>query len=135
MTAPLSVDNTHAHLFNLQVFPIAKELADCVIPAEYGISADHKLRIGKKIAAELIGKLLCDIENSKKDCQAAAYAATGGEPVTATASAARSTLADGNVVVGRGVDVDAVVPGAPDGGKDEENVSSEVQSPFTHAHP
>ena len=74
---------------HLQVFPIAKELADCVIPAEYGISAAHKLRIGKKIAAELIGKLLCDLENSRADCEAAALDASGGEPASAAPTAVR----------------------------------------------
>jgi hypothetical protein len=67
------------------VFPIAKQLADCVIPAEYGITPAHKLRIAKKVASELIGKLLVDLENSRKDCEASAYDATG-EQVTATTS-------------------------------------------------
>lgn len=51
----------------LQVFPLAKKLADCVIPAEYGISPDFKLRIGHKIAKELIGKLLLDLDNVKAE--------------------------------------------------------------------
>ena len=50
-----------------QVFPLAKKLADCVIPAEYGISPDFKLRIGHKIAKELIGKLLLDLDNVKAE--------------------------------------------------------------------
>lgn len=80
--------------FLSQVFPIAKELAGCVVPAEYGISAAHKLRIGKKIAAELIGKLLVDLENSRADCDAAAYDATAsGEATSSTiASALHNTL-------------------------------------------
>jgi hypothetical protein len=51
----------------MQVFPLAKKLADCVIPAEYGISPDFKLRIGHKIAKELIGKLLLDLDNVKAE--------------------------------------------------------------------
>jgi Histidine phosphatase superfamily (branch 2) len=51
----------------VQVFPLAKKLADCVIPAEYGISPDYKVRIGHKIAKELIGKLLLDLDNVKAE--------------------------------------------------------------------
>lgn len=61
----------------MKVFPVAKRLADCVVPAEYGIAPDYKLRIGKKIASELIGKLLADLENSSRDCDAAAHEAAG----------------------------------------------------------
>lgn len=61
----------------MQVFPVAKRLADCVVPAEYGIVPDYKLRIGKKIASELIGKLLADLQNSCDDCDAAATEVAG----------------------------------------------------------
>jgi hypothetical protein len=85
---------------SVQVFPIAKELADCVIPAEYGISAPEKLRIAKKIAAELIGKLLVDLDTSRHASEAAAYDATGAEAVVATA-----TAGDGTRLFGTGEDV------------------------------
>lgn len=51
----------------LQVMPLARTLADCVIPAEYGISPQYKLRIGSKIAKELVDKLLLDLENVKAE--------------------------------------------------------------------
>lgn len=96
-----------ARTIPVQVFPIAKELADCVIPAEYGINPVHKLRIAKKIAAELIGKLLVDLDNSRADCEATAFDATGGEHPFAThehpklvgaepPAVARSVLGDSN---------------------------------------
>jgi len=66
----------------MQVFPVAKRLADCVVPAEYGIVPDYKLRIGKKIASELIGKLLADLQNSCDDCDAAATEVTDARAST-----------------------------------------------------
>ena len=39
---------------------VAKALADCVIPNEYGIDAAGKTRIGGKICCALLGKLLAD---------------------------------------------------------------------------
>ena len=51
----------------MQVYPLAKQLADCVIPAEYGITPEFKLRIGHKIAKELIGKLMLDLDNVKAE--------------------------------------------------------------------
>ena len=74
------------------MFPRAKALADCVIPAEYGISPDFKLRIGHKIAKELIGKLMVDLDNVKAEsfsadqdliARAAGDAVAGGEPAAA----------------------------------------------------
>lgn len=85
----------------LQVFPIAKELADCVIPAEYGITAAYKLRIAEKIAAELIGKLLLDLETSRQASEGAAYDATGTESI---AQASEVPLAEGTRVHGTGDD-------------------------------
>jgi hypothetical protein len=51
----------------LQVMPLARKLADCVIPAEYGITPQYKLQIGHKIAKELVNKLLLDLENVKAE--------------------------------------------------------------------
>jgi hypothetical protein len=50
-----------------QVLPLVKKLADCVIPAEYGITPQYKLQIGQKIAKELVSKLLLDLENVKTE--------------------------------------------------------------------
>lgn len=74
-------------LYGVQIFPVAKRLADCVVPAEYGISPDYKLRIGKKIASELIGKLLADLDNSRRDCDAESQEATVlQQPITPSES-------------------------------------------------
>lgn len=56
----------------LQLFPIAKTLADCVIGAEYGIYPDYKMRIASKIARELIGKLAVDLRNVLQESLASA---------------------------------------------------------------
>ena len=40
---------------------MAKQLADAIIPNEYGTDPLGKLRIGSKIATELLGKLLVGV--------------------------------------------------------------------------
>lgn len=56
----------------VQLFPIAKKLADCVIGAEYGIYPEYKTRIASKIARELIGKLAVDLSNVLQESLASA---------------------------------------------------------------
>lgn len=51
---------------------IAKQLADCVIPNEYGIDAGSKMRIGSKICCALLGKLLADLSNMQEESIATA---------------------------------------------------------------
>jgi inositol hexakisphosphate/diphosphoinositol-pentakisphosphate kinase len=49
---------------NLQV---AKILADSVIPNEYGIDDEGKLKIGSKICTVLLGKVLSDLNNMRDE--------------------------------------------------------------------
>jgi inositol hexakisphosphate/diphosphoinositol-pentakisphosphate kinase len=51
---------------------VAKQLADCVIPNEYGIDAGGKIRIGAKICCALLGKLLADLSNMQEESIATA---------------------------------------------------------------
>lgn len=50
----------------------AKQLAEAVIPNEYGIDPPQKLRIGSKICNALLGKLLADLANMKDESLATA---------------------------------------------------------------
>eukprot|EP01029_Cantina_marsupialis_P003464 TRINITY_DN133312_c1_g2_i1.p1 TRINITY_DN133312_c1_g2~~TRINITY_DN133312_c1_g2_i1.p1 ORF type:complete len:849 (+),score=150.18 TRINITY_DN133312_c1_g2_i1:60-2606(+) len=60
---------------NREIFPEnSKELYDAIRPMaevivgqEYGLSANHKLRIGSRIAFHLVNKLLIDLDNTQKD--------------------------------------------------------------------
>lgn len=51
---------------------MAKQLADAVIPNEYGSDPSGKLRIGSKICACLLGKLLSDLANMREESLATA---------------------------------------------------------------
>ena len=53
----------------------AKQLAEAVIPNEYGIDPAQKLRIGSKICNALLGKLLADLANMKDESLATAVSA------------------------------------------------------------
>ena len=60
------------HLFELTqlcslCLQTAKVLADAVIPNEYGIDDQQKLRIGSKICSALMGKLLADLANMRDE--------------------------------------------------------------------
>lgn len=44
-----------------ELYTVAKSLADCVIPCEYGAHTTGKLNIGSTICGELLGKLLMDM--------------------------------------------------------------------------
>ena len=50
----------------------ARQLAEAVIPNEYGIDPPQKLRIGSKICSALLGKLLADLANMKDESLATA---------------------------------------------------------------
>jgi hypothetical protein len=47
------------------LYRISRQLASVVVPHEYGLDEHGKLLIGSKICAELLGKLLCDLESMK----------------------------------------------------------------------
>ncbi len=61
---------------------MAKLLADVVIPCEYGLDPGGKLRIGSKIANELLGKLMVDLASMREESIATAcmepHGARGG---------------------------------------------------------
>ena len=54
----------------------AKQLAEAVIPNEYGIDPPQKLRIGSKICNALLGKLLADLANMKDESLATAVSSS-----------------------------------------------------------
>uniref|UniRef100_A0A0E0N389 Inositol hexakisphosphate and diphosphoinositol-pentakisphosphate kinase n=1 Tax=Oryza rufipogon TaxID=4529 RepID=A0A0E0N389_ORYRU len=67
--------NSHLKLNGLSdLFRVSQSLADGVIPNEYGINAKQKLKIGSKIARRLLGKILIDLHNTRRE-----VAAAGGE--------------------------------------------------------
>ena len=69
-------DTSHAHTSSRVTsqlpLQVAKQLADCVIPNEYGIDAGSKTRIGSKICCALLGKLLADLSNMQEESIATA---------------------------------------------------------------
>uniref|UniRef100_A0A0D9V6F9 Inositol hexakisphosphate and diphosphoinositol-pentakisphosphate kinase n=1 Tax=Leersia perrieri TaxID=77586 RepID=A0A0D9V6F9_9ORYZ len=65
--------NSHLKLNGLSdLFRVSQSLADGVIPNEYGINAKQKLKIGSKIARRLLGKILIDLHNTRREVAAAA---------------------------------------------------------------
>ena len=48
-------------------------LANAVIPNEYGIDPSGKLRIGSRICAALMGKILADLGNMREESIATAH--------------------------------------------------------------
>ena len=58
----------------------AKQLAEAVIPNEYGIDPAQKLRIGSKICSALLGKLLADLANMKDESLATAVSSPTPPP-------------------------------------------------------
>ncbi|KAL3676691.1 hypothetical protein R1sor_026639 [Riccia sorocarpa] len=64
------IHNQHLELEKLEeLYGVAKELADGIIPAEYGINPKHKLIIGSKIARRLLGKILIDLRNTREEAR------------------------------------------------------------------
>lgn len=65
--------NSHLNLNGLSdLFNVSQLLADGVIPNEYGINPKQKLKIGSKIARRLLGKILIDLHNTRREVTAAA---------------------------------------------------------------
>uniref|UniRef100_A0A0E0JPG6 Inositol hexakisphosphate and diphosphoinositol-pentakisphosphate kinase n=1 Tax=Oryza punctata TaxID=4537 RepID=A0A0E0JPG6_ORYPU len=65
--------NSHLKLNGLSdLFRTSQSLADGVIPNEYGINAKQKLKIGSKIARRLLGKILIDLHNTRREVADAA---------------------------------------------------------------
>ncbi|GBG59071.1 hypothetical protein CBR_g24415 [Chara braunii] len=62
------IHNDHLELEGLhELYVISKELADGVVPNEYGLNPRQKLKIGSKIARRLLGKILIDLMNTKDE--------------------------------------------------------------------
>ncbi|RID42070.1 hypothetical protein BRARA_J01986 [Brassica rapa] len=65
--------NSHLNLKGLdELFKVAQLLADGVIPNEYGINPQQKLKIGSKIARRLLGKILIDLRNTREEAMSVA---------------------------------------------------------------
>ncbi|KAG7555317.1 Histidine phosphatase superfamily clade-2 [Arabidopsis suecica] len=65
--------NSHLDLKGLdELFKVAQLLADGVIPNEYGINPQQKLKIGSKIARRLLGKILIDLRNTREEAMSVA---------------------------------------------------------------
>ena len=63
-----AIHNEHLALEGLrELYELAKELADCIVPNEYGTTASSKLRIGGTIANSLIAKLLADLNSTREE--------------------------------------------------------------------
>jgi hypothetical protein len=55
----------HTFLSLQELYRVSRQLASVVVPHEYGLDGPGKLLIGSKICAELLGKLLCDLDSMK----------------------------------------------------------------------
>ncbi|KAH0890790.1 hypothetical protein HID58_053219 [Brassica napus] len=65
--------NSHLGLQGLdELFKVAQLLADGVIPNEYGINPQQKLKIGSKVARRLMGKILIDLRNTREEAMSVA---------------------------------------------------------------
>lgn len=62
-----AIHNSELGLDIQELYMTAKVLADAVIPNEYGIDDQQKLRIGSKICSALMGKLLADLANMRDE--------------------------------------------------------------------
>jgi hypothetical protein len=69
-------DAIHNEHLGLKALPLlyrdARAAANAVIPNEYGLAPAQRLDIGGKIAAELLGKLLADLESMREESLATA---------------------------------------------------------------
>lgn len=50
-----------------KLYELAKAMADCVVPQEYGTSAQEKRTVGVKICHNLLEKIKYDIEIARTD--------------------------------------------------------------------
>ncbi|KAK9799737.1 hypothetical protein WJX73_006464 [Symbiochloris irregularis] len=82
-------DAIHNSELDLEIEPLyrtAKQAADAVIPNEYGIDPQGKLRIGSKICCNLLGKVLADLANMREESLATAGMDASSEPLSPFAS-------------------------------------------------
>eukprot|EP00879_Flechtneria_rotunda_P009465 GHRR01009908.1.p1 GENE.GHRR01009908.1~~GHRR01009908.1.p1 ORF type:complete len:896 (+),score=398.55 GHRR01009908.1:452-3139(+) len=86
-----AIHNSHLQLSTLEeLYAISRQLASVVVPHEYGLDGPGKLLIGSKICAELLGKLMCDLDSMKEESIITAAI----EDETAAARAAADKAAD-----------------------------------------
>ncbi|XP_027353223.1 inositol hexakisphosphate and diphosphoinositol-pentakisphosphate kinase VIP2-like isoform X4 [Abrus precatorius] len=77
--------NAHLNLEGLdELFKVAQALADGVIPNEYGINPEQKLKIGSKIARRLLGKILIDLRNTREEAISVAELKSNQEHVSSS---------------------------------------------------
>ncbi|XP_010420158.1 PREDICTED: inositol hexakisphosphate and diphosphoinositol-pentakisphosphate kinase 2-like isoform X2 [Camelina sativa] len=82
--------NSHLDLQGLyELFKVAQLLADGVIPNEYGINPQQKLKIGSKIARRLLGKILIDLRNTREEAMSVAELKNSQEQVSVSLYSSR----------------------------------------------
>uniref|UniRef100_A0A0A9CJY4 diphosphoinositol-pentakisphosphate 1-kinase n=1 Tax=Arundo donax TaxID=35708 RepID=A0A0A9CJY4_ARUDO len=85
--------NSHLNLTGLSdLFKVSQLLADGVIPNEYGINPNQKLKIGSKIARCLLGKILIDLHNTRREVTAAAAESNTYKDPTTISSAKQKEM-------------------------------------------
>ncbi|XP_037414332.1 inositol hexakisphosphate and diphosphoinositol-pentakisphosphate kinase VIP1-like isoform X3 [Triticum dicoccoides] len=80
--------NSHLNLNGLHdLFKVSQLLADGVIPNEYGINPKQRLKIGSKIARRLLGKILIDLHNTRREItEVAAESSTRLDPIVVSST-------------------------------------------------
>ncbi|KAF0917120.1 hypothetical protein E2562_016925 [Oryza meyeriana var. granulata] len=97
--------NSHLKLNGLSdLFRVSQSLADGVIPNEYGINAKQKLKIGSKIARRLLGKILIDLHNTRREVAAAAGESNAFHDPTIVSSSKRKDRGNNGDVKNEGFD-------------------------------
>eukprot|EP00803_Ostreobium_quekettii_P004618 evm.model.scf_439.9 EVM.evm.TU.scf_439.9 scf_439:61654-74618(+) len=67
-----AIHNQHLDLKLEELYETARALAVGVVPNEYGVLPEEKLRIGSQISSLLLGKLLADLGNTREESRATA---------------------------------------------------------------
>eukprot|EP01004_Peranema_trichophorum_P003664 NODE_263_length_3101_cov_40.223304_g227_i0.p1 GENE.NODE_263_length_3101_cov_40.223304_g227_i0~~NODE_263_length_3101_cov_40.223304_g227_i0.p1 ORF type:complete len:959 (-),score=209.09 NODE_263_length_3101_cov_40.223304_g227_i0:224-2947(-) len=62
-----AIHNSHLGLPLRELYLVSRQLANCVIPGEYGTEKLLKRTIGSRICCQLLGKLLSDLENMRHE--------------------------------------------------------------------
>eukprot|EP00887_Chlorella_sp_A99_P004707 scaffold4.g4707.t1 len=129
-----AIHNAHLGLELEPVYQVAKQLADAVIPNEYGVVPTAKLRIGSMICSQLLGKLLADLASMREESLQ-----TGVSKLSVDEEPA-APAGDGDAPVGAEPSGDEVVAGGEpeDEGEDRPlhrlcpSYATDINSPFRH---
>mmetsp|Transcript_39332 Transcript_39332/g.111414 ORF Transcript_39332/g.111414 Transcript_39332/m.111414 type:complete len:1167 (-) Transcript_39332:153-3653(-) len=62
-----AIHNSELGLDYKDIYDTVQKLATVVIPSEYGITGEYKLKIGSKICSQLLGKILADLQNMREE--------------------------------------------------------------------